>query len=1659
MQFKNIGEFLKLAKKTTGITELSNLAKSIGNVNDVASALKNISNLSDDLKVGILSSMDGVNAEMARTVLGIKQVGDASTTATSSVTGLGSAIVGAFKTHPILMVVTAITAVVGAIYGVSNAIEKARFEKAQELTTAFDEAKTGIDDYKQKITELNESLASGTLSESEAYEAKSQLFDIQQQLISQYGASASGIDLVNGSLQTQIDLINQLSKDKAEDYLQDIDREYDIDKVTSAMEDTKSYYLGQVSDGYRDILEPILNKYGIELDDKYYSGGAYNIYFEGDVTDAKEKLTDLRSEIQKIEDEGTRQALEFDLYGIDDNLDDIDTVIEKYQDIYDSIKAAQLIAKEDLISTPYDKETPTKTAYDLYTDYANAIQDFNQAVLGTDETTTTKAKEYLSNVRSVVDEFLSDTENIGYTSLFDTLTAGLNTSAEAALNFSDALKSSSLQNYLKRLSSFKKEDLQLISFDDTKTSTQENALKNIMQVAVDNGVIDEVSTTNIPVVLDLLVKDGWVEEVQEDVQNTASATPVFSSIFSSEEITKQVDDFQSNIASIQDALDKLKSGEYTSTDIIDLIQQFPQLASETDNLSEALNNLAVDNFISTMDSIKKSMGDVTTPSQFAALKYFSDELKKQLISSFNMSDITSDDLLNRFKEITSFDNWDPSGFQENFGKLINEFSGTKEGKAALLALSADIELNPELAYEDYETLKSYVEENKLLADIEFSDDRMEELQSKMTALQDESTKLQDSLSFKEAKGIKPLVSDYRSLIDNSNSQIKNLQKQNEELRVQQNELRKLGLDETSAGYQEIESQINANVSAINQARLSQLEWNNSIDNLRYEPNEGLTAYNTAKNTRNAGDNYLDMLAAAKEAQEAYNKGLVGTDDFKTAAAMFSPNAMDDAANWKENYGNITRYFTEDVSGVKNFLNDLSKETNECGEALATCNEATGTWSYSIDDVQASADALGISFEAFLAIMGRLQDYGFTNDFFSSVEEGQDHISDLYVDLYEAETKLNELKQAQKDGDETVTDTVLSAQEARINQIKQSILESQNLLDQLVAKDANSYEQEYAGKMSSLVQRLSQADDIDDEGARKSYINKIKDWAESESIDISDLFTFDGDINKEVLDSLAEDYKVDLTFSTEYAEKAADELGKTITSAMEDADSEIKPLVDSLAQYTNEQFSSITFGDGSYEKGVLGDAERTIDQLLTSLGLGQEQAQMLLQILGELGYIELTTEVNTKGTTEETQTAISEAQSTADSNPVIVPMKMAPEGRVPSIEETAGQVFSLDILGNNEPAKESVTEAKQFGDSQDATISVDADTSPALNEVNTLVASINHRTATLNVNANTQGITSAIDSALSGTRTINLRAQVIGGLPGYIGPANGTAHAHVNGTAYSMWTSYRHSVGAYANGTSQSWGLKNNETALVNELGFESRVRNGQWELIPGGAHFESFKKGDIIFNHKQTAELLKYGHVVSDGGRGRIAHADGTAYNVMRAYSNGAENTGVFQGGASSSSNNTKAINNNTSAVKAATTTAKKTSSKSMKSLEDFQKWLDKLKDWIEVRIQRLQENIELYTSKADNATGYVAKNNNIDTALTSSRKLETVNASAITKYNEQLNEIVEAAVAAKLVNGSNVSKRTERANNIITKIKNGSININEYGENEREFISSYSEW
>ena len=74
--------------------------------------------------------------------------------------------------------------------------------------------------------------------------------------------------------------------------------------------------------------------------------------------------------------------------------------------------------------------------------------------------------------------------------------------------------------------------------------------------------------------------------------------------------------------------------------------------------------------------------------------------------------------------------------------------------------------------------------------------------------------------------------------------------------------------------------------------------------------------------------------------------------------------------------------------------------------------------------------------------------------------------------------------------------------------------------------------------------------------------------------------------------------------------------------------------------------------------------------------------------------------------------------------------------------------------------------------------------------------------------------------------------------------------------------------AYASG---NWSAKSkgiSGTSLVGELGTEIRVdtKTGRWETIgENGAEFTKINPGDIVFNHKQSVELLKNGKINSRG--------------------------------------------------------------------------------------------------------------------------------------------------------------------------------------------------
>ena len=120
--------------------------------------------------------------------------------------------------------------------------------------------------------------------------------------------------------------------------------------------------------------------------------------------------------------------------------------------------------------------------------------------------------------------------------------------------------------------------------------------------------------------------------------------------------------------------------------------------------------------------------------------------------------------------------------------------------------------------------------------------------------------------------------------------------------------------------------------------------------------------------------------------------------------------------------------------------------------------------------------------------------------------------------------------------------------------------------------------------------------------------------------------------------------------------------------------------------------------------------------------------------------------------------------------------------------------------------------------------------------------------------------------------------------------NGTAH--FNGTARSQQNSH-------FNGTAKAsgdWSLKKDQTSLINELGPEIVVRDGKWHTFNNGyPTFAKLRRGDIVFNHKQTEELLKRGYVTNSHARvyGTNANGSPTAFASGTAFADGSNKNSV----------------------------------------------------------------------------------------------------------------------------------------------------------------------
>lgn len=270
-------------------------------------------------------------------------------------------------------------------------------EQIDEMGQALDNTASSIDSYKSKITDLKDSIDSGTLSEQEAYQARKDLLEIQDELIQKYPEEASGIDLLNGSLETQLDLLNGITEAKARAYLSE--NNDIIQKSYEEMTKQRTYK----STGFDDYLEANSNdmseiektaqkyadkglafaQYGSEKNGK----ARYDIEVTADVSQAKDAIDDFYNDVQKsnLISDDAKEALSSRLSQWSNEAKGI---VDEYGDY------AKQAAKYEIQLN----DTWSKT----YSDLEEAQKTYNDAVAKNDDKAIAAA---LKKVKAAQDEF------------------------------------------------------------------------------------------------------------------------------------------------------------------------------------------------------------------------------------------------------------------------------------------------------------------------------------------------------------------------------------------------------------------------------------------------------------------------------------------------------------------------------------------------------------------------------------------------------------------------------------------------------------------------------------------------------------------------------------------------------------------------------------------------------------------------------------------------------------------------------------------------------------------------------------------------------------------------------------------------------------------------------------------------------------------------------------------------------------------------------------------------------------------------------------------------------------------------------------------------------------------------------------------------------
>lgn len=983
----------------------------------------------------------------------------------------------------------------------------------------------------------------------------------------------------------------------------------------------------------------------------------------------------------------------------------------------------------------------------------------------------------------------------------------------------------------------------------------------------------------------------------------------------------------------------------------------------------------------------------------------------------------------------------------------------------------------------------------------------------------------------------------------------------------------LNLNDLSNAFDIVTDKTNIFTGSVDQLKERLKMLNSSAASASYT----VEGYKAALDTDDDDSAYNTLVSGMKQTKEEYDQGKVGTDQFKTFAGMMSPTGKTDAKNFKENYDNLKKYFTEDNSGVYTFFDDLKTKTNDSGKALADFDKKTQKWKINIDSTASAAKKFGMGVEPFEALLNNLKTYGFDVNFSSLTkqyeeaqskldgwaetwqknggtagdEEGQrieawrqqidqakeagKEIPDTWTKVIDFEVNISSLQSQIKEAKDEYKAAQLNGDtEAQQKSIDKQLTASANIQAKLTGGEdvgksgltkgikipveietkANGIQNE----IQNLVQQYQSASGQDKiklglkvEAKREELLKELQPYLDPETLKIlgdnSDAKKKAKETKSEA-DKVPKEKKITYTADASGAKKGAEEAQKAVNSVEDEHVTQIKTQYGIGKNGKVSQKSTSNMVKNNYLGNAIDQTGRGAYTAYTapkqsSTSSGKTSKQSKTDTTSSKSDT-TTIKVNVKGNAKKTIDSIKKSLSGMKSKSISIKVKGNAKKTISSISKSLKKLkskrISIKVKGNASSVIKKITNALKKLKNKKITVKVKDNASHKISSIKGKLNALGKMHPTPKVTINTSGLPAveAAKSAINGLHDKSVNVSVNysqSGKPSGVNGAHGIGLAHGsmawskafsqgtisnltdfddwNGNAFAHGSVKKLSSRALASG---NLGADYSGTTLTSELGPELLVRGNRWTLLgENGAQFTNIKRGDIVFNHQQTADLLSKGSTNSrasiKGGMSAFAH--GTAF----ASGHRVTGSGAFQGGAasgykkhssgssstkkhtSSTKRNTKATDKNTSSKKKNTKATNKNTKKKL-TLAKLIDSVGKQFDFIAIKLDRASAATEKFANMINDYVKSDTKTKALWNQYKSVGTEISTNKKAASKYKSEASSFASKAIKkAPKTKSTSKKKNQAKLKKYFARVRSGSININTISnDNMRSAVEHYQE-